>query len=111
MDNGQLPIDSRFSVERLSALERAIWSEKMKCGSNLEVALKLFLYEDVVERYLETIVRKLREGPRVANPGGDRRKHLEPGIAVPWVRGNRVDAPVSPAPSASEDRGGADPTT
>jgi hypothetical protein len=62
VDNGQLPIDP-LRAERLSALERAIWSEKMKCGSNLEVALKLFLYEDVVERYLETIERKLGDDP------------------------------------------------
>jgi hypothetical protein len=62
VDNGQLPIDP-LRVTRLSELERAIWSEKMKCGSNLEVALKLFLYEDVVERYLETIERKLGDDP------------------------------------------------
>jgi hypothetical protein len=62
VDNGQLPIDP-LRVKRLSELERAIWSEKMKCGSNLEVALKLFLYEDVVERYLETIERKLGDDP------------------------------------------------
>jgi DNA-binding NarL/FixJ family response regulator len=86
VDNGQPPIDPRLSVERLSALERAIWSEKMKCGSNLEVALKLFLYEDVVERHLETIVRKLREAPRAANPGGDHCKPLEMGVAVPLPR-------------------------
>jgi hypothetical protein len=81
----------------------------MKCGSNLEVALKLFLYEDVVERYLETIGRKLRDAPRVADAGGDRRKHKE--IASPLPRGNGVDPPVSPAPSAREDRGGDDPPT
>ena len=71
MDGGRLPIDpQRTNVERLSPLERAIWSEKVKCASNLEVALKLYLYEDVVQRHLQTIVRKLCGVPStVVNAG------------------------------------------
>ncbi len=80
MDGGRLPIDhQRCNVECLSPLERAIWSEKVKCASNLEVALKLYLYEDVVERHLQTISRKLRDVPStVVNAGTE--NDQEPGI-------------------------------
>lgn len=71
MDDGRLPIDPQgTSVERLSPLERAIWSEKVKCASNLEVALKLYLYEDVVQRHLQTISRKLRNVPSTVVSAG-----------------------------------------
>ncbi len=71
MDGGRLPIDpQRNSVERLSPLERAIWSEKVRCASNLEIALKLYLYEDMVQRNLQTISRKLRDVPSTVGSAG-----------------------------------------
>jgi len=63
MDDSELPIDPGDGLESLSPLDRAIWSEKMKGTSNLEISLKLFLYEVVVRRHLQTISRKLRHAP------------------------------------------------
>jgi DNA-binding CsgD family transcriptional regulator len=53
------PLDPGGDLACLSALERAIWSEKAKRASPLEVALRLFLDEDVVRRHLRTIALKL----------------------------------------------------
>ena len=48
-------------IEALSPLERDVWHEKQKRGSNLEVALKLCLSEEAVKRHLQSIAQKMRD--------------------------------------------------
>ena len=48
----------------LSPLEQAIWSEKMKGASCLEIALKMFLYEAAVKQRLKMISHKLHAVPQ-----------------------------------------------
>jgi hypothetical protein len=75
MDDGELSIDPSVDVENLSPLDRIIWSEKMKGTSHLEISLKLFLYEDVIRRHLQSISRRLRHVPSSnvkAGTGNDR---------------------------------------
>lgn len=48
----------------LSPLEQAIWSEKMKGASLLEIALKMFLYEAAVKQRLKMISHKLHALPQ-----------------------------------------------
>ena len=48
----------------LSPLEQAIWSEKMKGATYLEIALKMFLYEAAVKQRLKMISLKLHALPQ-----------------------------------------------
>ena len=53
-------MDGETDSKSLSRLEQAIWSEKMKGASNLEIALKMFLYEAAIRQRLKMISHKLR---------------------------------------------------
>jgi len=53
-------MDGETDSKCLSPLERAIWSEKMKGASHLEIALKMYLYEAAVRQRLKMISHKLR---------------------------------------------------
>ena len=57
-------MDGESDARCLSPLEQAIWSEKMKGASNLEIALKMFLYEAAVRQRLKMISHKLRAVPQ-----------------------------------------------
>jgi len=61
MGDAELPTDASDQVEGLSTLDCAIWSEKMKGASNLEISLKLFLSVDVVRRHLQMMSRSQDE--------------------------------------------------
>jgi hypothetical protein len=58
-------MDDEMDSRHLSPLERAIWSEKMGGASNLEIALKMFLYEAEVRQRLKTISFKLLAVPQM----------------------------------------------
>ncbi len=53
-------MDGETDSKCLSPLEQAIWSERMKGASSLEIALKMFLYEAAVRQRLKMISHKLR---------------------------------------------------
>jgi hypothetical protein len=74
---GGLPVDSISSSNRLSALDRAILTEKQRTASILEVALRLLLEEETVRQRLRRIAKVLEDdaaaegaaaGPAQARP-------------------------------------------
>jgi hypothetical protein len=58
-------MDDEMGSRHLSPLEQAIWSEKMEGASNLEIALKMFLYEAEVRQRLKMISCKLLAVPQM----------------------------------------------
>ena len=64
-------MDDPDMSSRLSALEHAIWTEKQKIGSILEVALRLLLDEETVRHRLRVIAAKLADGAMGAGPAAD----------------------------------------
>jgi hypothetical protein len=74
---GGLAVDSISSSNRLSALDRAILTEKQRTASILEVALRLLLEEETVRQRLRRIAKVLKDdaaaegaaaGPAQARP-------------------------------------------
>jgi DNA-binding NarL/FixJ family response regulator len=65
-------MDDEVNSKHLSPLEQAIWCEKMEGASNLEIALKMFLYEAEVKQRLKMISHKLLAVPQISGgPSGD----------------------------------------
>jgi hypothetical protein len=61
MDGAGVPIAPGNGVEGNSALDRAIWSEKLKGASDLEISLRLLLDVGVVRRHLRGMSRPAEE--------------------------------------------------
>ena len=57
-------MNDKIDSQCLSPLERAIWSERMKGASNLEIAQKMFLYEAEVKQRLKMISHKFHAAPQ-----------------------------------------------
>ena len=57
-------MNDEIDSQCLSQLEQVIWSERMKVASNLEIALKMFLYEAEVKQRLKMISHKLHAMPK-----------------------------------------------
>jgi DNA-binding NarL/FixJ family response regulator len=57
-------MNDEIDSQCLSRLEQAILSERMKGASNLEIALKMFLYEAEVKQRLKMISHKLHAVPQ-----------------------------------------------
>jgi hypothetical protein len=61
IDGAGAPIDPGKEIKGGSGLDRAIWSEKLKGASDLEISLRLRLDVDVVRRRLRGISRPREE--------------------------------------------------
>lgn len=76
-------MDDETDSKYLSPLELAIWSEKMKGASNLEIALKTFLYEAEVRQRLKMISHKLLAVPQIGGgPSAGDHTHSAPSPAA-----------------------------
>jgi len=75
------PGHPRATVSNLSCLEQAIWLQKLKRPSNLEVALTLSLDERTVKEHLRRIAQKFRALAAVVDE--DKDDHGHAGMLLP----------------------------